>query len=126
VAKEAIVVTGHIPDSQLACLYSLANIFVYPSLYEGFGLPPLEAMQCGTPVIVGNTSSLPEVVGSAACLIDPRSTTELQAALANLLGSPEHREALKLAGLAQAAQFSWSRTAQQTTAVYRKILESSR
>lgn len=123
-AANAIVVSGHIPDAQLACLYSLADVFVYPSVYEGFGLPPLEAMQCGTPVIVGNTSSLPEVVGNAAHLVDPRSTAELQAALSDLLGSPEQREALRQAGLHQAALFSWSRTAQQTAAIYRSILES--
>lgn len=123
-AKDAIVVTGHIPDPQLACLYSLADVFVYPSVYEGFGLPPLEAMQCGAPVIVSNTSSLPEVVGSAARLVDPRSISELQTALGDLLGSPDQREALKQAGLRQAAQFTWSRTAQQTASIYRSILES--
>jgi glycosyltransferase involved in cell wall biosynthesis len=123
-AAEAIVVSGYVPDDQLACLYSLADAFVYPSVYEGFGLPPLEAMQCGTPVIVGKTSSLPEVVGDAAVLVDPRSPAELEVALADLLGSAERRRALRQAGLAQAALFSWSSTAQHTAAIYRAILGS--
>lgn len=122
-AAEAIVVSGHIPDRQLACLYSLADVFVYPSVYEGFGLPPLEAMQCGTPVIVGNTSSLPEVVGDAAVLVDPLSPADLQVALAELLGSAGRRQQLSQAGQAQAACFSWSSTAQQTAAIYRSVLE---
>jgi glycosyltransferase involved in cell wall biosynthesis len=121
-AAEAILVSGHIPDDQLACLYSLADVFVYPSLYEGFGLPPLEAMQCGTPVIAGNTSSLPEVVGDAALLIDPRSPHELQTALADLLGSAQRRRELAQAGLVRSAGFSWSSTARRTAAVYRAVL----
>lgn len=122
-AADAIMVTGHIPDNQLACLYSIADVFVYPSVYEGFGLPPLEAMQCGAPVIVGNTSSLPEVVGNAAQLVDPRSAASLEIALSTLLESSERREHARQAGLLQAAKFSWSRTAEQTAAVYRAILE---
>jgi glycosyltransferase involved in cell wall biosynthesis len=81
-------------------------------------------MQCGTPVIVGKTSSLPEVVGDAAVLVDPRSPAELEAALADLLGSAERRRELRQAGLAQAAGFSWSSTAQRTAAIYRSILGS--
>lgn len=123
-AAEAILVSGHIPEEQLACLYSLADAFVYPSLYEGFGLPPLEAMQCGTPVIVGNTSSLPEVVGSAALLVDPRSASELQHAMATLLGSAAERQQHRQLGLTQAAKFSWVRTAAQTADVYKTMLES--
>ena len=122
-AAHSIVVTGHIPDRQLASLYSLADAFVYPSVYEGFGLPPLEAMQCGAPVVVGNTSSLPEVVGTAAQLVDPRSPLAIAEALANLLGSPETREQTRQAGFRQAAQFSWRQTADKTTAIYRSILE---
>ena len=122
-AAEAILVSGHIPDEQLACLYSLADAFVYPSLYEGFGLPPLEAMQCGVPVIVGNTSSLPEVVGSAALLVDPRSASELNHALATLLGSAAERQELRQRGFAQASNFSWVSTAAQTVDVYQTMLE---
>ncbi|MEX1324624.1 MAG: glycosyltransferase family 1 protein [Synechococcaceae cyanobacterium] len=121
-AAEAIVVSGHIPDDRLACLYSLADAFVYPSVYEGFGLPPLEAMQCGTPVIAGNTSSLPEVVGDAAVLIDPHSPDALHTALADLLGSAQRRRDLGQAGVARAAGFSWGRTARRTAAIYRTIL----
>lgn len=123
-AADSILVSGHIPDDQLACLYSLADVFVYPSVYEGFGLPPLEAMQCGTPVIVGNTSSLPEVVGDAAVITDPRSPSELQKALSTLLGSAQQRSELRAAGLRQASQFSWQQTALQTAQVYRKVLGS--
>lgn len=122
-AAESIVVSGHIPDEQLACLYSLADAFVYPSVYEGFGLPPLEAMHCGTPVIVGNTSSLPEVVGDAAVLVDPLSPADLKTALADLLGSVERRQTLSQAGLVQAARFSWSNTARRTADIYRTVLE---
>ncbi|QEY32346.1 glycosyltransferase family 1 protein [Synechococcus sp. RSCCF101] len=120
--SEAITVTGHIPDADLALLYSCADVFVYPSLYEGFGLPPLEAMQCGTPVIVGATSSLPEVVGEAALLVDPRSAGELSAAMARLLGSSEQRRLLGQRALEQAARFSWQRTAADTAEVYGRTL----
>lgn len=122
-AADSIIVSGHIPDHQLACLYSLADIFVYPSVYEGFGLPPLEAMQCGTPVIVGNTSSLPEVVGDAAVIIDPRSPSELQRTLGEVLGSAQQRADLRAAGLKRASQFSWHKTASETAQIYRKVLE---
>lgn len=125
-AADCIVISGHIPDHQLASLYSLADIFVYPSVYEGFGLPPLEAMQCGTPVLVGNTSSLPEVVGDAAILIDPRSSMELQEGLSLLLGSEQRLQALRDAGLQRAAQFSWQKTAELTHNIYNLMIESER
>lgn len=125
-AADCIVISGHIPDHQLASLYSLADIFVYPSVYEGFGLPPLEAMQCGTPVLVGNTSSLPEVVGDAAILIDPRSSMELQEGLSHLLGSEQRLQALRDAGLQRAAQFSWQKTAELTHNIYKLMIESER
>ncbi|KKI00370.1 hypothetical protein EO95_13930 [Methanosarcina sp. 1.H.T.1A.1] len=72
-----VIFTGYVPDEDLPALYNAADLFVYPSLYEGFGLPPLEAMACGTPVIVSNTSSLPEVLGDAGCLFDPLNPAEL-------------------------------------------------
>lgn len=82
---DRIIKTGYIDDEDLAALYSNAEFFVYPSLYEGFGLPPLEAMQCGTPVITSNTSSLPEVVGDAGILVDPQSEVELVDAMKNFI-----------------------------------------
>ena len=120
-AAKDVVVSGHIHDDDLACLYSLADVFVYPSLYEGFGLPPLEAMQCGAPVIVGNTSSLPEVVGDAALLVDPLSTAELVTAIDQLLGSSEERKNRRRLSLARSACFSWHHTAVRTTDVYQSI-----
>jgi glycosyltransferase involved in cell wall biosynthesis len=123
-AAKDMVVSGHIHDYDLACLYSLADVFVYPSLYEGFGLPPLEAMQCGAPVIVGNASSLTEVVGDAALLVDPLSTAELVTALDHLLGSAEERKNRRRLSIARSACFSWHNTAACTTNVYRNIINA--
>lgn len=102
---------GYVNFSELPLLYSAAALMVYPSLYEGFGLPPLEAMACGCPVISSGTSSLPEVCGSAARYIDPLSVDSITEAMKELLTSPDSRETLKLKGLAQAARFSWADTA---------------
>jgi glycosyltransferase involved in cell wall biosynthesis len=121
-ARASILILGHVPEAELAALYSLAEVFVYPSLQEGFGLPPLEAMQCGTPVIVGETSSLPEVVGDSALLIDPRSRDELAAALEQLLTSPALRKDLAERALRRADLFSWERTAQLTMLAYGQAL----
>lgn len=121
-ASSAIIITGHIPEGCLASIYSIADVFVYPSLYEGFGLPPLEAMQCGTPVVVGNTSSLPEVVGNGAVMIDPRSVLEMATAIEKLLSSSERRKDFSNRGLARASQFSWNHTAQLTANLYHSIL----
>ncbi|MCP9799194.1 glycosyltransferase family 1 protein [Synechococcus sp. RedBA-s] len=121
-ACESIVITGHVPDQQLAALFSTAAVFVYPSLYEGFGLPPLEAMQCGAPVIVGATSSLPEVTGEAALKVDPRSAAELRAAIEQVLASPSLRRTLSTRSLEQASLFSWRRTAEDTADIYEKAL----
>ena len=121
-ASEAIIITGHVPECHLASLYSIADVFVYPSLYEGFGLPPLEAMQCGAPVVVGNTSSLPEVVGDAALIIDPRSPMDMATAIETLFCSAEKQEDLSNRGIAQASLFSWDHTATLTSNVYHSIL----
>ena len=117
-----VVTTGYIAEADLPALYSAADIFVYPSLYEGFGLPPLEAMACGTPVIAGATSSLPEVVGEAALLVKPTDVAALAAAIARLLLDDELRRHLGAAGRARAARFSWETTARQTVAVYDAVL----
>lgn len=115
------IFTGYVADADLPALYAGADLFVYPSLYEGFGLPLLEAMACGTPVITGNTSSLPEVVGDAGVTVDPRDTAALSEAILALLGDDERRRALSHAGIARAAQFSWDRTARETVEVYRRV-----
>jgi glycosyltransferase involved in cell wall biosynthesis len=126
VARDRVVVTGFVPDADLAALYSGGLFFVYPSLYEGFGLPPLEAMQCGLPVIASNTSSLPEVVGNAGLLIDPRDPTELTQAMSRLLEDTSLRATLQQRALERARQFSWERTADTTIAAYRAAAEASR
>jgi glycosyltransferase involved in cell wall biosynthesis len=121
---DRIIFTDYIQDSDLSAIYSGATCFVYPSFYEGFGLPPLEAMQCGVPVITSNTSSLPEVVGDAAILIDPTDQDQLCQAMLTLLGDEKLREILKQKGLKRAQQFSWKKCADQTTEIYKKVINS--
>lgn len=116
-----IIATGYVPDEDLAPLYSGAMMFVYPSLVEGFGLPPLEAMQCGIPVITSNSSSLPEVVGEAGILVEPDDSDALIQAMLNLYRSSQLRSTLSELALARSAQFSWRRCAEETAAVYRRI-----
>lgn len=113
-----IFVTGFVANEDLAPIYSHATMFIYPSLYEGFGLPPLEAMQCGVPVIVSNTSSLPEVVGDAGLLVSPKEGDELAGAMVRLYEDANLRAALTRRGCERAAQFSWSRCAAATAAAY--------
>jgi glycosyltransferase involved in cell wall biosynthesis len=113
--------TGYVPDEQLAALYHGCELFCYPSLYEGFGLPVLEAMRAGAPVITSNVSSLPEVAGDAAVLVDPLSVDAIEAALARLLADPDERGRLRAAGRARAALFSWERTAIELRDVLRRL-----
>jgi len=108
-------------DDALCQLYSAATVFVFPSLYEGFGLPPLEAMACATPVIASNTSSLPEVLGDGALLVAPGSVPELTRALAAVLSDDALRAALSARGLARAARFSWERAAARTVSAYEEV-----
>ncbi len=121
IARE-VVFTGYVPQEELASCYRAADLFVYPSLYEGFGLPPLEAMACGTPVVTSNTSSLPEVVGDAALLVDPEDEQALAGAIVRALTDHSLRERMTARGVAQAARFSWARAARETTALYREVL----
>lgn len=109
--RDRIILTGFVEDQDKPGLYSLASAFVYPSLYEGFGFPPLEALACGTPVIASHSSSLPEVVGAEAILIDPYRPEEILQALRQLLLSRELQEMLRDAGPVQASHFSWPRAA---------------
>lgn len=117
-AADCVRFLGFVPDADLPALYSLATLFVYPSLYEGFGLPVLEAMACGAAVITSNVSSLPEVAGDAAVLVNPRSTNELAAVLQELLNDSERRERMKPQSLAQAKKFSWDASARQLRAAF--------
>jgi glycosyltransferase involved in cell wall biosynthesis len=114
-----VVVTGFVADEELPALYSGAEVFVYPALYEGFGLPVLEAMQCGTPVVTANIASLPEVAGDAAVLVEPTSTEAIASGIKKALGN---RRELIAKGHQQAKKFSWEETARQTLAVYKSIV----
>jgi len=109
---------GYVPQAELPLWYNAATVFVYPSHFEGFGLPVLEAMACGTPVITSNISSLPEVAGEAARLVNPTDTAALTIALKELLGQADLRADMRARGLAQAAKFRWAKTAHETAAVY--------
>lgn len=111
---------GFVPDDHLPVLYSMATVFVYPSVYEGFGLPPLEAMACGVPVIASNTSSLPEVVGKAGILVDPGAPNELAKVLEQLLRDPSRRKRLARKGLERAKKFTWKSTAEKVLDVLRE------
>jgi glycosyltransferase involved in cell wall biosynthesis len=118
-----VVLTGAVPEPELDPLYRNASAFVYPALYEGFGLPILEAMARGVPVITSNTSSLPEVAAEAALGVDPGSVREIAAAIETLLADPVLQEKLATRGRARAERFSWDETARQTLQVYEKALE---
>ncbi|PYS25951.1 MAG: glycosyltransferase family 1 protein [Acidobacteria bacterium] len=116
-----ILFTGYVADADLPALYSGALCFVYPSYFEGFGLPVLEAMQCGTPVIVGNRTSLPEVVGDAGILIDPFNPKDIANAIARLVSNPSARDELRKLGIERAQRFNWLETARLTLQVYEQV-----
>jgi glycosyltransferase involved in cell wall biosynthesis len=120
--QKQTVFTGVVSDDRLIRLYQQAVLFVFPSLYEGFGLPVLEAMACGCPVISSNASSLPEVTGDAAVLVNPSDVEDLARQMERALSDSALRRDLRQRGLKQAAQFSWDRTARETVAVYRKAV----
>lgn len=117
---------GPIPDEDKPALYAGADLFVYPSVYEGFGLPPLEAMACGTPVVCSNRASLPEVVGDAAVLVDPEDDESLVAGILKVLKDSDLRAALQVRGRERARQFTWQRTAEATFWAYLRALSPSR
>jgi glycosyltransferase involved in cell wall biosynthesis len=119
--RERIFFTGYVPEEDLPYLMNGAELFVFPSLYEGFGLPVLEAMSCGTPVITSNCSSLPEIVGTAAVLTDPADVRGLADRIIEVLSRPEERERLRQAGREQAARFTWTETARKTFEVYKAV-----
>jgi glycosyltransferase involved in cell wall biosynthesis len=119
---ERVIFSGYVSQVELPLWYNAAEALAYPSLYEGFGLPPLEAMACGTPVVVSNVSSLPEVVGSAAPAVDPRDAAAWADALARLLTDDAYRAEVSAAGLRRAQSFTWERTARQVAAIYHEVL----
>jgi glycosyltransferase involved in cell wall biosynthesis len=119
--KNDVIFTGFVPDEDLPFLMNGACLFVYPSLYEGFGLPPLEALACGVPVITSNNSSLPEVVGEAAIMIDPYDVDEIAHAMHNVLTKETQNKILVRKGLERAKKFSWSETARKTLEVYEEV-----
>ncbi len=115
----------HVPfvsDDDLLSLYNACGLFVYPSLYEGFGLPVIEAMACGAPVACSNTTSLPEVAGEAAVYFDPQKVEDICEAIAGVIGDEQQRRELRDAGLARAASFSWRRAAEQTLEVFEEAI----
>jgi glycosyltransferase involved in cell wall biosynthesis len=115
---------GFVPPEDLPKWYNAATLLVYPSLYEGFGLPPLEAMACGTPVVTSTASSLPEVVGEAGLLVDPTDTEALTDAMNRVLGDQELQHEMGSAGLIQAQGFSWQKSARRTADSYRRALST--
>ena len=120
--EQRVKYMGYVDKTDLPALYSAADIFVYPSLYEGFGLPPLEAMACGCPIITSNCSSLPEVVGDAAMLINPTDIEQLSQALKKLAGDVSKKELLRVASLKRAQAFSWDKCAQMTIRAYEQAI----
>jgi glycosyltransferase involved in cell wall biosynthesis len=121
-AGPRVEVTGYVTDEQLAALYARASIFAFPSLDEGFGIPVLEAMSAGVPVIASNTSALPEVCGQAAILVDPLDVDHLASELERLAGNPELRAQIAKRGRSRAAEFTWDLAVGKTWSVYRELL----
>lgn len=124
--SQAVCFPGFVPQAELPLWYNAATLFVYPSFFEGFGLPVLEAMACGTPVIASAGSSLPEVTGTegAACLVEPADVEALAAAMAQVSDNPDLRATMSERGRARAAGFRWEKTARETVEIYRKVLAS--
>jgi glycosyltransferase involved in cell wall biosynthesis len=120
--KDDAVYLGYITDAELGALYNLASFFVYPSFYEGFGLPPLEAMACGCPVVVSRAASLPEVCGDAAVYVDPFDIDSIAAGIARVAGDEPLRKALRVAGLKRSEEFSWEKTAVQHLEIFKEAV----
>jgi glycosyltransferase involved in cell wall biosynthesis len=119
-----VIVLDYVETQTLALIYNLASIFVYPSLYEGFGLPPLEAMACGCPVVVSRAASLPEVCADAAYYVDPKDTQSIAEGMYKVLFEEELRRSLIEKGKARAGRFTWERTARETLAVFAEVLKA--
>jgi glycosyltransferase involved in cell wall biosynthesis len=123
---DSVVLTGYVSEGDLPALYTGARCFAYPSFYEGFGLPPLEAMSCGAPVLTGNLTSLPEVVGDAGLMVDPFDTGALAEGLARLIDDDALRASLRERGLTRARRFDWRDTARMTLQVYRRVMSDKK
>lgn len=121
--EDDVIFTGYVEDEDLPALYNIATLFAWPSQYEGFGLPPLEAMSCGLPVLSSNTSSMPEVIGDAGILLSPRNELNWAETMIDLLNNTQELAAMKQKGLAQAKKFSWEACAKATIAVYNRLAE---
>ncbi|MBA2853108.1 glycosyltransferase involved in cell wall biosynthesis [Methanococcus maripaludis] len=119
--QNEVIFTGYVPDEDLPGLYNAADLFVYPSLYEGFGIPPLEAMACGTPVITSNTSSLPEVVGDAGITVNPYDVDELANKMHEVLTNEDLRNNMSKKGIERAKLFSWKKCAEEHLKVYEEV-----
>jgi len=123
--SDRLRLTGYLDDDDLRALYSSCTVFVYPSVYEGFGLPPLEAMACGAPVIASNIATFQETLGSAAELVEPNDVEALARSIVEILDDEDRRRKLSRRGLEQAPKFSWERTARLTLEAYREVLRQT-
>ncbi|MCM8810626.1 MAG: glycosyltransferase family 4 protein, partial [Candidatus Omnitrophica bacterium] len=121
--KKDIILTGYVPVSDLPYLYNGCEVFVYPSLYEGFGSPVVEAMSCGVPVVTSNISSLPEVVGDAGILVNPENKEEIAEAILSILTDQNLKKTLSKKGIERAKLFSWENTAKKTLELYKKVVQ---
>jgi len=121
--EENVKITGYLEEEELPVMYKLAKFFVYPSFYEGFGLPVLEAMSCGTPVICSSASSLPEITGDAGILVDPDDVPGLKNAIKEMDGDPGLRKEFSGKGILRAKRFSWRYTAEETYKVYKEVFQ---
>lgn len=122
--EDQVIFPGYIPSGDLPGLYNLASIFVYPSIYEGFGLPPLEAMACGIPTITTRISSMPENVGEAALLVPPQDEEALAGAIRSLINDPQRQQQLSKMGVQRASTFTWEDTARATAGIYQQVLKA--
>jgi glycosyltransferase involved in cell wall biosynthesis len=122
--SDKVKMVGYVTDRQLRALYDGAACFLFPSKYEGFGLPPLEAMTCGTPVIVSKSASLPEVCGEATLYCDPNNPADIAMKIDQLMKDVKLRESLSVKGLERAAQFSWDKCARQTWDVVKEVVQT--
>jgi glycosyltransferase involved in cell wall biosynthesis len=119
--KEQILFTDYVPESDLPALYTGARCFVYPSYFEGFGIPPLEAMRCGTPTITGNRTCFPEIIADGGLMIDPFDERAMLGAILQVLSDSNLRADLRKKGIRRASLFDWNETARQTLSVYEKV-----
>ena len=118
-----VQITGYLPREDLVPLYAGAALFVYPSLYEGFGMPLLEAMASGVPIVAAKTSSIPEVIGNAGILVDPLNISEMAEAVRRVLSDPSLRASLTEKGIQRARGFTWERAAQETLRIYQEVID---